>query len=329
MNLSRSSLFGTVSLSALLVVLLWWYGKESGVASNTLYAQNIVPQRWAPLDEMFGFGRVAAGFVSLLCGFMIVQTASKNMFYFNKNLSSMVLFVLFSSLFLTDSGAVSPMVATALMVFSFGNVLRSYPLNHPAVRRLFHSSFYLGVAVFIYPPFIYFVPMLWVLLSLVRLPEVREWVVLSAVWMLPFGLYFMAEWLLGADVSAEWSLLWDGMTLNDGTIRALGEVEWLGIAGLFVLLSVAMYVLGVLTFIKYREKFRKRGKAAQSFFAIFTVWALAVMLLSPVRSLYLAPAVAVGLSVTVPIYLGSVRSLWVNLLYGLLLIVGIAVHSPL
>lgn len=205
--------------------------------------------------------------------------------------------------------------------------MRSFMVKTIASKRIFSAAIYFGLAGAIYPPAYYLAPLLFVALGLFRLGSFKEYTEVVVGVALPIALYFLTLWAFNWDCEGRWSLFYDALTLNDGTIRVVSNWSLNLIQYTFIAVCTLLFFLSIIRFLKRLKTYKHRSVLGFVFFIIFSLWVCSVMFLSPVRSLYMLPFVAIPISIVIPTFFAAVRpSFWTNFLYALLLFSAVAIH---
>lgn len=332
MDITRSSLLSTVLYSALLVVLFW--SGETSMADIRPISPEIIGARWSLFDgwelsESYAWVKSLFGAsLMFLISLMVARTAIKHVFYLERTYMPSVIYVLLASAININTETVQPLLAAFFVTLSITYGLKSYRIKSVATSIFVSSAFYMGVAVLIYPPTLYISPVLLLILSMYRLPDVREWLSTVVIFCFTIGFYWLIQWAMDVDLATRWGDFLRAITLNNGTIERTFRLENLNVFQ--ILLSgvcTLLFVLAVLQFMRTRWKFKRYTILGFNFFAVFALWAIAIMIFSPVRQLSLIPIAAIPLSVVIPTFFAFSRATFFsNFIYALLLLSAVAIH---
>ncbi len=323
MNLARSSLLSTIFYTAILAVLLSQGGVLQG--QSVVYDNSLVGGWWNPVSEFTGEWssqvlRVANIALLFIVSLLVGRLAIKGVIYLERTYLPCIFFVLLTSVLYSDTHSLAPMLATWSMIAASLTGLRSFVVKRLAIRRIFHTAFYFGLAVFFYPPTIYLTPMMLVLLIFFRLPNIKEWAVGLSIMTLPVALSFFCIWVFGDDVAQKWESFLRTITMNDGSVRALSTLQpwWLYTA--LGVITIVIFSLSIIRLVTTRKYYRRRSVLGFWYFVIFALWSSAVAFASPVRSIYFLPVVIFPLSIVLTTYFAtSQRRFWKNLFIVLFL----------
>lgn len=327
-DLTRSNLFVTTLYSVVLLVVFWGIG--GSVTDHSVVLENPDPY-WVSqqLDRLIidwpGICRALSALLAFVCSLMVARLAIRNVLYLERTYMPSLLFVVFSSSFYAAGESLLPLLVALLITLALGLIFRSYLYKGLATGIYLLAGFCFGLSAMVYPASAYLGLMLFVGLATFRVNNIREWVSAAAGLCLPLGFFFYGWWLMGGDVAAQWwsyvgqlgwhdrlPRIWAQLTVIDYTL--------IGVTGLLVVLSY-------ITFLVSRNRYKLRGVMTYHYMMAFLLWAVAVALVSPVRTLYLLPVASVGLSVVIPTYFASRRATFLsNFLYALLLLSAMAIH---
>lgn len=329
MDITRSSLLPTMLYTALLLLLFWIGGGNTH--TFTPIDTSIFGQPWDMVTPVIGNNasteRVIAAITMFIISFQVARLAIRNVIYLERTYMPSMIFVIVSAAFYSTKYSLAPLLATFFFVLAFSQGLRSYPVKTIASRRILTAGFFLGTAAFIYPPAIYFAPLIYVMLSMFRVDKLKEWIVGTVGVGLPFGIYFFTLWVMQRNVGFAWEQFYRAITLNDMTIEPLLSNPLNIVQYTFVGVLVVLFVLSIIRFLRNAKAYKRRSALGFGFFVIATVWTICVMFFSPVRSLFMLPILGLGLSIVIPTYFAANRpTFWTNFLYALLLFSSIAIH---
>ncbi|MEG1075806.1 MAG: hypothetical protein RSB32_01530 [Mucinivorans sp.] len=328
-DLTRSNLFATTLYSLVLVVVFWGSG-SSIVASQTAF---VIPTEhyWVSetLAELIAsyadVCQILSASLVFVCSLMVARLAIRNVLYLERTYMPSLLFVVISSAVYVAGKSILPLMVSFLLLRATSLFFKSYTIKHLAAGVYLLAGFYFGLAAVIYPPSIYLGLMLFAGLGTFRINNIREWIAASVGFVLAFGLLFYTMWLADYDVTHQFNLLLAEFNEHDnlGLVwRSFTIIDYT-----FVGVISTLFILAYVVFLRSRPKYKLRGVKAYNYLVFFMLWAVIVMLISPVRTLYLLPVVAVPLSVLIPTYFASRRSTFLsNFLYALLLLSAIAIH---
>ncbi len=331
MDITRSSLFSTMLYCLILVALFWW-GTTTGAQQWEIDA-TLRGDSWNILDQL-GFrewrlsdisSKIIGALLMFVISFMVARLAIRNVIFLERTYMPSVLFVLLSSMFYNNEQSIAPLVATMFIVIASSMGMSSYMVKRMAIRKLFSSALYFGLALSVYPPSVYLAPFVFVIVSIFRISHIKEWIVAIVGLVLPIGLMFLVFWSFELDFQYRWSLFYEAMTINDGSTRMLRGWNLDIVQYLFIAIVVLLFMLSIIRFLRTRKSYKHRSVLCVGYFVIFSFWSVAVMLLSPARSLYMLPIVALPLSILIPIFFAASRpTFWNNALYITLLMLSIA-----
>ncbi len=331
MDITRSSLLSTILYSALLVALFWW-GDTSAIEVQSI-PENVFGDRWNLVNDLFhsiGIDSIARMIGAILMFFnslVVARIAVREVMYLERSYMPSVIYVLISSSVFTSSQSIAPLLSSLLLALASSEAIRSYRFKTLATRNIFSSALYFGISALIFPPSAYFIPLIFVALSLFRLLDIREWITAIVAATLPVALYFFALWATGGDTTTQWELFTKALTLSDGTVKIAALHSVIITRLVFSAICALLLILAIIRFTRKGRYYKRYSRLSFTYFLTFTLWATAVVYVSPVRSLIMVPILALPLSVIIPTYFaGSRPTLFTNFIYILLLLSAVGIH---
>lgn len=326
-DLTRSSLLSTVLYTVLLVALFWWGGSISGVVANGNTA--MWGERWEPLGSLYDSApivcRMLSAVVVFICSLLVARISIRNVIFLERTYMPSVIFVLVSSAFYNIEHSLAPLLASWLIMLSMSLTLRSYTLKRLATGVFFVAGVYLGGAALLFPPTAYVGVMLLFGIAMFRIGDLREWVAVVVGALFPLSVYVYVTWLIGGDVMHKLSLYGDALTLSDGTTKQILHLNI--VEQTFGITICVLLLLSLARFIKKRESYKLRSALCFGFFTMLLFSSVAIMVISPVRTLYFMPIIAFPIAVLIPTYFASGKPTFLsNFLYAMLLLSAIAIH---
>lgn len=326
-DITRSSLFSTTLYCALLVALFWWGGSIGGAVANGNTA--MWGTSWDPLYFFYTsyplLNRFFSALMVFVCSILVAKIAIRNVIFLERTYMPSVIFVIVSSSFYNTDNSLATILALWLIILSTRQLLRSYVFKRLVAGLFFVAGVYFGAAVLLFPPVLYLSPMIFVALAMFRIGSTKEWLAAIAGFVLPAAFYIYGVWLFGGDWMGDIRAFTDAITLSDGTTRNMLHLNIVQYA--FAATLATLVVLSIVRFLRRRGDYKRRSTLCYGFFTLMLFWGVAVMLVSPVRTLYFAPLLAFPLSVLIPNYFAAHKASFLsNFLYAMLLMTAIAIH---
>lgn len=327
-DLTRSNLFATTLYSLVLLVVFW--GSGSSIAGSVAQIANPDPYMISSAIEQTitlypHLFQTLSALLAFVCSMMVARLVVRNVLYLERTYMPSLLFVIISSSFYVAGESFLPLSVAFLLLLALSLIFRSYSVKNLATGIYLTVGFYFGLAALIYPASAYLILMLPVGLATFRISNIKEGVSCLVGLLLPMGLFLYTLWSFGGDVALELERYFGELAWHDNITAIIDHLTILDytMIGVLVVLVLFSYVI----FLTSRKKYKLRGAMSYNYLVCFCIWSIIVMLVSPARTLYLLPIVAVPLSVVIPTYFASRRPTFLsNFLYALLILSAIAIH---
>lgn len=327
-DLTRSNLFATMFYSIVLLVVFWSSG--SSLAQPSVFSinaeQTVVSTYLDRFIIMNPFlSRIMSAFLAFLGSIMVARLAIRNVVFLERTYMPSMLFVIIASAFYNSGESLLPLLVSVFLIQAVGEIFKSYTIKDLASGSYLVIGFYFGLSAVVYPPSAYMALMLYVGLATFRMGSFKEWVSATVGLLLPMFLVLYVVWFVGGDAQ--------------GQIGAfMGELNWHNDIGrvarhftvvdyTFISTIALLVIFSVVVFVRSKKNYKLRSRLAYNYLFVMLLWVMVVMLVSPVRSLYMLPIAAIGASALIPAYFASRRPTFLsNFLYALLILSAIAIH---
>lgn len=327
-DLTRSNLFATMFYSIVLLVVFWSSG--SSLAEPSVFSMNADQTVVSMYLDRFivqnpFLSRVMSASLAFVCSIMVARLAIRNVVFLERTYMPSMLFVIIASAFYNSGESLLPLLVSVLLIRAVSEIFKSYMIKDLASGHYLVIGFYFGLSAVLYPPSAYMAIMLYGGLASFRLGSFKEWVSATVGLLLPLSLMLYVVWFVGGDAQRE-------------LLAFLGELNWHNDIGrvarhftlvdyTFVGTITLLVLLSVVVFIRSKKNYKLRSRLAYNYLFAMMLWTMVVMLVSPVRSLYMLPIAAIGASALIPAYFASRKPTFLsNFLYSLLILSAIAIH---
>ncbi len=326
-------LLSNILFPVLFLTLFWWSGTL--VVEVEPIGEQIFGQRWDFFQGAMSenTARTVAAALILIGAVLMLNLTIKEEIYPEKNYMPSALFTIIATTLYLGEISLSPLLATVLIIIALHYGLGRFRVQTPALRDTFTMGVYLGGAVLVYPPALYLLPIM-ALILLLTLSNIRFWITLIGALLIPMSMYFFTLWVVNQwdfnVVIDKLDIYHRAFTLNDRTIGELEHIKLQDVIPTVALVALTLLVsmLSVITFLFRRTAQKRYSQVSYTLFVYLAIWVAGVAIISPVRTLYMAIIIAMPLCVVAPYFfsVATKRKLLSKTLYWLLIVSGIGVQ---
>lgn len=276
------------------------------------------------LVELPLLGVILSGLLVFINAFFVTRLVVSNVIFLERSYMPSIIYLLISSGYYSSSISFAPLLATLMLLIACQLTLRSYNDKGLASGSYLTIGFMVGMAGVIYSPLLLMVVILPIVLSIFRLPNIREWVAAFGGWVMPVFLSCYVVWLCGGEFTGALTDMWKSAMHRLPLPRPehLDLIEWT-----FIGCTALLTIMAVITFITHHSQFKpKQFKAYILMIWILVIGTLITTLL-PGGSLIMLPIIALPLAVIIPTYFCSRKpNFYTNFIYALMVGCALMIH---
>ncbi|MEG1607383.1 MAG: hypothetical protein RR066_04535 [Mucinivorans sp.] len=329
MKSDRQNPIVTMLLLLLLGGLFW--GSNLLSAAPAVASEELLTSRGTPLSGVINcfVGRyywlsiALSIFLAFNISFRVARLTVRNVRFLDRSYMPALVFMIICCGCFISVHMLVPMMAVSMIIRASKWLFRSYSLKSSAAGVCLVAGAYYGLAVSIFAPALYLVPVLFVGIAMFRLFNCREWLSALGGVALPLLCSGYVAWLMGQSWCSTYCDFVNELFKNNNLWGFITHITWLDMA--FFGSTSALVILSVIKFLK-----RGKGNSPKAYKAyIYFMWILlaviVVLVLSPSGSYLMMPLLALPCAVLIPtLFAGRIPGFWPNFLYSLLVISAVA-----
>ncbi len=249
----------------------------------------------APLKD-FPIAGIAINIFAILAGALLINIIfNRHEFANRENYFPALVYFLFCAADLSNLYLNPIVFANLFVLLGLRRLLATYRISSPTFM-LYDSGLFIALAIFIFPPTIVLLPLVWVGLLRLRSFSIREWLLPTAGFFTPVVYAWAAYWWFGSKPNMLEFFEFDWSFFNNNPNKGSGYAFYV-VTAIVTMLGFGQFIadMGISTV------HRKNSKAVFMWYAVLSlfVFAYAAGLSANEHKLYLlfAPAVAIFMGV--------------------------------
>ncbi|MFI3295250.1 MAG: DUF6427 family protein [Rikenellaceae bacterium] len=323
-DISRQSPLSTILLFLLLAAIFWSSSVMTSpepLDSFTPIAQSI--DRWA-LDNS-SITLIITAAIMIWISFLITRLTIRRVEFLEKSYLPALVFIVVGAGYNNSELSLRPLLSTLSTVYAINLLIRGSYYKGLSSGIFIVSGAWVGVSILLFIQSIILIPMLFLGLIVFRRFDLREWLSLLAGVILPIALTLLTWYILDYDLLQMWDNIIYRLSRYNGDLdsifRNLNTLHWS-----FIITIVILFIISVVSYLTTRRHRTVKYQSPISFFIWFTLFICAMSLLTPLRTIYYMPLVALPLSILLSSsFNGRKASFFSNFLYAMLIITAVAI----